>query len=231
METVKQMAFDNAPLQLLAKATSFFDNMCGISYMKEQVSGEAIELDYDDGDENSIIQDAFRWMDIDEGGEEECKPDGDWSTIEECPSDYEVFSISPARKYKTFENDSPSTPSSYPPKSPDRSLSTATTATMNTYNTNESWETLSQRSSTSSNPAVGWEFFSNSESSPPWTIAVPSSSPRTSAVPSFKLKQREGPMEHPHDMDFLSLPSEKSMREMRSESLGKPTYTYLARAA
>jgi hypothetical protein len=229
METVKQMAFDNAPKQLLAKTTGFFNNMCCMSYMKEQVSGEAIELDYD-GDENSIIQNTFAWMDIDEGGEEECKSDGEWSTIDNCASDFEVFSRSPARKYKTFENDSPSTPSSYRPKSPDRSLSTATTATMNTYNTNESWETLSQRSSASSNPAVGVEIFSKSESSPPRRIAVPSSR-RTSAVPSFKLKQWKGPMEYPHGMDFPSLPSEKSMREMRSESLGKITYTYRAARA
>jgi hypothetical protein len=226
METVKQMAFDNAPRQLLAKTTGFFDNMCCMSYMKEQVSAEAIELDYD-GDENAIIQHAFTWMDIDEVGEDECKSDGDWSTIEDCPSDFEVFSRSPARKYKTFENDSPSTPPSYPLKSPDGSLCTATTATMNTVNTNESWETISQQSSTSSNPAVGGEFFSNSESSPPRTIAVPSSK-----IPSFKLKQRKGRMEYPRGMDFPSLPSENSMREMqRSESLGNITYTYRAARA
>jgi hypothetical protein len=214
MEQVKKAALDNAPTRLLAKTTGFFDNMCCAStYMREQVAGEAIELDFD-GDDNSIMQSAYLWMDIDESGEEEYKSEGEWSDdeAEDCMSDCEVFSRSPGRKNKTIESDrTPVPPPYYLTKSPSRSHSTATTLSENSYNTSNSWETaVTPRSISSPNPASGESVFSKSMSK---SISISkSSTPWTISVPSFKLKKRKS------SMDFPDLPESMSMPEMRSDS-------------
>jgi hypothetical protein len=231
MEQVKKAALDNAPTRLLAKTTGFFDNMCCVSYLKEQIAGEAIELDYD-GDDNSIIQPAFRWMDIDESGEEERKSEGEWSDdeSEECWSDFEVFSRSPARKNKIIERDStPATPPIYnPTKNPSQSPSTATTSTEFSFNTSDSWETAVTRQSLSSpNPASSNEsVFFNSKSK---TISVSLSkptAPRTISVPSFKLKKRQSSTDFP-DLSGSSM----SIPEVRSDSnLGRISYVAEAEA-
>jgi hypothetical protein len=220
MEQVKQAALDNTPTRLLAKTTGFFDNMCGASYLREQVAGEPIELDFN-GDENSIMQPAFMWMDIDGRGEEGIKSEGEWTDDEDedCWSECEVFSRSPARRNKTIECDSSrAPPPHYPTKSPSRSLSTATTVTENSYNTSHSWETAVTRHSISSpNPASGENIYSKSKS------MSKSSAPRTISIPSFKLKK------HQSSMDFPG--RSMSMSETRTDSsLGRMSYVAEAEA-
>jgi hypothetical protein len=235
MEQVKKAALDNAPTRLLAKTTGFFDNMCCASYMREQVAGEAIELDYE-GDDNSIMQPAFMWMDIDEvGGEEEYKSKGEWSDDEDedWQSDCEVFSRSPARRSKIIEsNSSPTTPLTYyPDKIPHRSPSTATTEF--SYNTSDSWETAATRHSllSSPNPAASGDesVFSKSRSDIIYVSRNDvSSAPRTISIPTFKLKKRQSQSYE----DFPDLPgSSMSIPEMRSDSrLGRMSYVGEAEA-
>jgi hypothetical protein len=237
MEQVKKAALDNAPTRLLLKTTGFFDNMCcAASYMKEQVAGEAIELDYE-GDDNSIMQPAFMWMDIDETGEEECKSQGDWTDDEDedWQSDCEVFSRSPARKSKIKIMNAPATPPYYPAKSPSRTPSTATTEF--SCNTSDSWETEVTRHSLSSpNPAASCEsVFSRSMGEIIYVSMNKSSAPRTISIPTFKLKKRQSSKNFPDlpgRSDFPDLPgSSRSIPEMRSDSsLGRISYIAEAEA-
>jgi hypothetical protein len=201
MAQVKQAALDNAPALLLAKTTGFFDNMCCATYLREQVAAEPIELDFD-GDDNSIVEPAFMWMDIDESGAEECKSEGEWTDeeVEDCGSDCEVFSRSPDRKIKILESErTPAPPPYYLTKSPSRSHSTATTVTENSCITNHSWET--QLSLSLPDPA-------SDESVVPKSKAIrlrKSSAPRMISVPSFKLKKR------PSSIDYFPYPLGSSM--------------------
>lgn len=160
----------------MGRATGFFENMCCASYLKEQVSGEAIiDLDYDD--ENSIINQeidlAFAWVEESEkGGTEECKSSNEWSSEDyEVNSECGVFSRSPRRvrkatPVKEYEFVVAEEHEHYPVKSPSGSFSTATTMTVASFNTNETWETLlTSRSSRSQSQVV-------EASSPPRRILV-----------------------------------------------------------
>jgi hypothetical protein len=207
MEQVKMAALNNAPALLLAKTTGFFDNMCCTAYMKEQVAAEPIELDYE-GDDNSIMVPAFMWMDIDESGVEEYKSEGEWTDDEadDCASDCEVFSRSPTRKIVIVESDRTPAPPSYPlTKSPSRSQSTATTVTENSCITSHSWETEFETELSLSIPdPASYESvvpkiksISISKSRAPWMIPVP----------SFKLKQRQSPIDVPYILgSSMSMP-------------------------
>jgi hypothetical protein len=205
VEQVKKLVLDDSTNNVFAKTTCFFNNMCCASYRKEQVVD-----DYGSG-ENSKIQMAFAWADIDEGGEEEYKSDGDWSTFE--GDDFcEVISTSPPEKCKTLESNSlPS--SQYPTKSPSGSISTATTVTMTA--SNPSWETLlTQRSSASNDPVMDDPEMDEVE-----CVESKSSPPRTIAVLAFRsLNQRKG------GMDFPDLPSARSMRQMHAVRLANYRY-------
>jgi hypothetical protein len=203
MEQVKKAALDNAPALLLAKTTGFFDNMCCATYLREQVAGEAIELEYD-GDDNSIMQPAFMWMDIDESGAEEYKSEGEWTDdeAEDCGSDCEVFSRSPAQKIKIFESDiTAATPPYYLTRSSSRPHSTATTVTETSCITSHSWET--ELSLSLPDPASDERVFPKSK-----TISISkSSTPRMIPVPSFKLKKRPSSIEFPYPLgSSMSMP-------------------------
>lgn len=220
MEQVKKAALDNSPTRLLAQTTGFFNNMCCATYMREQVAGEAIELDYD-GDSNSIMLSEFMWMDIDDSsGVEECKSEGEWTDneVEDCGSDCEVFSRSPARENKIVESErTPPPPPYYLTKSPSRSHSTATTATENSYNTSlspsHSWETTV--SFPLPNPASD-EISVCSKRRSKNINTGNSSTPRTISVPSLKLKKRQTSMKkRQHSIDFpYLLGSSMSMPDM-----------------
>jgi len=165
---------NSLPKVFAAKTSGFFDNICCSSYMKEQVSGEPMDFDYEDGN-SLLIAHAVAFMEDEEdegGGEEECKSSGDWSDVEDdISSECGIFSRSPHAlpKIKSTEKAEPC-PSYHFVKSPSGSFSTATTLSMNTYNTNASWETmLTQRSSRSQSEVS----FRAAKTSPPRRIHLP----------------------------------------------------------
>lgn len=213
-ERVKKLALDNSSKQIYIKTTGFFDGILCLSNAKEQVSSEAMKLTNDIDEQPSVIQRAFAWADdADESTNGLAFDSGEqpsviehafaWTDIDEstpdevecCMSDDEVSLVSYQNQGKNVSG----------------SVSTATTVTMNTYNTIASWESLNTSpTGLSYDPAMDEEDAPERNSPPPLTIAVLSFKP--------KPKQRKNAMKFP------SLPSVKSMRQMRTLSVANYAY-------